>query len=389
MRKTFLLVFGLSMGPAVALGLARLSYALLLPRMRADLGWSYEAAGALNTANAIGYLAGALVAAPIGKRIGERALFALGVFVTAAAVGAIGLATNFWLLMLLRLIAGLTGAFALVAGASLASAAANAHAGKASTLLGLYFAGAGVGIALSALVVPPLLTAVGWRTSWFALGGASLAVGALAAFALRRAPEPPRTSIDGNAAGWSPLRMPSALIGYALFGAGYIAYATFIVAYVRNDPSFAHVSIATLWALLGAAAIVSGFAWGPLLQRLRGGLGASATTAVVAVGAGLPLVAQDAGGVYLSAILFGGGFLSVPTAVTVFARRTLPAHAWTAAIAAFTVCFGLGQCIGPILSGALSDGPGGVRAGLLLSVAILAAGAFVAALQREPRSANP
>lgn len=376
------------MGPAVALGIARLSYALLLPQMRTDLRWSYEAAGALNTANAIGYLAGALAAAPIGKRIGERALFAAGIFITAFAVGALGLTSNFWLLMFLRFVGGVTGAFALVAGASLSSAVATkTHAAKASTLLGVYFAGAGFGIALSALVVPPLLAAIGWRTSWFALGGASLAIGALSTIALQRTPEPPRASFDSSG-GWSPLAMPNALIGYTLFGAGYIVYATFIVAYVRTDPSFARVSITTLWALLGAAAIVGGFAWGPLLHRLRGGWGASAATALVALGAALPLFAQGTGGAYLSALLFGAGFLSVPTAVTAFARRTLPAHAWTAAIAAFTVCFGLGQCVGPVVSGAISDGPGGVRAGLLLSVAILATGALIAALQREPEPAR-
>ena len=52
------------MGPVIALGLARFAYALLLPAMRADLGWSYADAGAINTANAAGYLAGALLATP-------------------------------------------------------------------------------------------------------------------------------------------------------------------------------------------------------------------------------------------------------------------------------------------------------------------------------------
>src|ERR1700750_3333276 len=47
---------------AVSLGLARFSYALLLPPMRAELHWSYFVAGAMNTANAAGYLAGALLA---------------------------------------------------------------------------------------------------------------------------------------------------------------------------------------------------------------------------------------------------------------------------------------------------------------------------------------
>ena len=41
---------------------ALFAYALLLPPMRADLAWSYTTAGAMNTVNAVGYLAGALMA---------------------------------------------------------------------------------------------------------------------------------------------------------------------------------------------------------------------------------------------------------------------------------------------------------------------------------------
>src|SRR5689334_12306682 len=53
---------GLALAAAVSLGLARFAYALLLPPMRADLGWSYFLGGAMNTANAAGYLLGALAA---------------------------------------------------------------------------------------------------------------------------------------------------------------------------------------------------------------------------------------------------------------------------------------------------------------------------------------
>ena len=43
----------------------------------------------------------------------------------------------------------------------------------------------------------------------------------------------------------------------------------------------------------------------------------------------------------------------------------------------------LGQCVGPALSGYLSDGPEGVRTGLEVSAAILLASAMVIAFQRE------
>ena len=59
---TLAVAVALALGTAVSLGLARFSYAMFLPPMRADLGWSYLTAGAMNTSNAAGYLAGALLA---------------------------------------------------------------------------------------------------------------------------------------------------------------------------------------------------------------------------------------------------------------------------------------------------------------------------------------
>ena len=52
----------LSLGAAVSLGITRFAYGLRLPPIRADLHWSYTLAGAMNTANAPGYLLGALLA---------------------------------------------------------------------------------------------------------------------------------------------------------------------------------------------------------------------------------------------------------------------------------------------------------------------------------------
>ena len=54
------LALALSIAAVVSLGITRFSYGLLLPPMRDDLGWSYSLAGLMNTANALGYLVGAL-----------------------------------------------------------------------------------------------------------------------------------------------------------------------------------------------------------------------------------------------------------------------------------------------------------------------------------------
>ena len=47
LRHPILTALALSLGTAVALGVARFSYALLLAPMRSDLGWSYLTAGTM------------------------------------------------------------------------------------------------------------------------------------------------------------------------------------------------------------------------------------------------------------------------------------------------------------------------------------------------------
>jgi fucose permease len=84
MRQPLLTALALSFGAAISLGLARFSYALLLPPMRADLDWSYLLAGAMNTANALGYFLGALATPALLQRLGTKATLMTGALLTAA-----------------------------------------------------------------------------------------------------------------------------------------------------------------------------------------------------------------------------------------------------------------------------------------------------------------
>jgi predicted MFS family arabinose efflux permease len=381
------IVAGLAMGPAVGLGLGRFAYALLLPAMRADLGWSYAVAGAMNTANALGYLVGALVAAPLASRVGDKRGFLTGVLLTAVSLLATGLVTDITALALLRVVAGAAGALALVTGGALASAAGGGGGrGRPTLALGVYFGGAGFGMVVSAFAVPVLVASVGWRSGWFALGALGL-LGALSALpALARATTM-ATHGEWRAPAFSVRAtrgMRAMLASYVLFGAGYIAYTTFIVAYLRSRLGFDAGEVTLFWGCAGVAATGAGFVWGPLLARLRGGRGVAAANAVVMLGAVLPVLQPTREAVFVSAVLFGGSFLIVPTSVTAFARKAVAPAAWTSGIAMLTTGFAIGQCVGPWVSGEVADRWYGVAGGLLLSGGVLALAAVIALVQREP-----
>ncbi len=380
-------VVGLALGPAVGLGFARFGYTLLLPPMRSDLSWSFAEAGVTNAVNALGYLLGALVAARAATVLGARRAFLGGMVVAAVAMALSATSGLYWAILLWRLVGGAAGAVTFVVGGGIVAQLGAAHGrSRATVLLGVYFGGVAAGIALTGLVLPPVLSATGdhagWRWGWLLLGVAGVAATAVAAFAARGAPDPvPAPPLASK--GYAHLRvLAPVMVAYGLFGVGYISYMTFIVAFLAGEGAGA-ADIATFWVALGVAGIVGGFAWGPVLGRLRAGRGVALVTVVLAAGAGLPLLSRSTPVGLASAVLFGGSFLAVVTAVTAAARHVLEPYRWTPAIAALTVVFAAGQCVGPVLSGVLSDGPGGVRTGLVASVVVLLLGAAAALAQRD------
>ncbi len=85
--------------------------------MRDALGWSYSAAGFMNTINAAGYLAGALIATGIVKRFGLSAASRWGTIACVLSLALCALSGNFIALSFARLLAGVGAAVGFVASA--------------------------------------------------------------------------------------------------------------------------------------------------------------------------------------------------------------------------------------------------------------------------------
>ncbi|MGB3071012.1 MAG: YbfB/YjiJ family MFS transporter, partial [Ottowia sp.] len=180
LRRLLLIALALSLGPAVSLGITRFAYGLLLPVMRDDLGWSYTLAGGMNTANAAGYLLGALLTPWLLRRFGASAVLLWGAVLASAFMAASGFFTGAWPLLLQRLLAGMASAFVFVAGGLMAARLGAQAPAQSGLLIGLCYGGTGWGIAVSALGVPALLEAAqgvphGWSWAWWGLALACLA----------------------------------------------------------------------------------------------------------------------------------------------------------------------------------------------------------------------
>jgi len=386
------LALALSLGAAVSLGITRFAYGLLLPPMRADLGWSYALAGGMNTANAAGYLLGALLTPALMRRFGAVRLLVGGAVAASLFMAASGFFVSAPALLLQRLLAGLASAWVFVSGGLLAARLGSAQPSRAGLLLGLYYGGTGFGITLSALLVPAVLEAAagaphGWAWAWWALALASVAATAVLAFAVRALPgegavaAAPTPAPAAGRPAWPIRRFGWALAGYALFGAGYIGYMTFVIALLREQGA-SPGDITLFYALLGVACVASARLWAGLLDRFRGGGPQALLNALLGVATLLPVLSPAWPVTLASGLMFGAVFLSVVASTTALVRHNLPAAQWAAGISAFTIVFALGQIVGPTVTGWISDGRGGLSGGLVASALALWAGALLAWRQR-------
>ena len=115
-KRPWLVLAGLALGVTVTNGFARFSYGLILPAMQSDLGWNYAQAGWLNTANALGYIAGAILTMLMIGRYSATSLFSFGLVTTNLALLATGLSAELWWQTLWRILVGFFGALSFGSG---------------------------------------------------------------------------------------------------------------------------------------------------------------------------------------------------------------------------------------------------------------------------------
>lgn len=383
-------MLALSLGAAVSLGITRFAYGLLLPPMRQDLDWSYTLAGAMNTANAVGYLLGAFAAPWLLRRMAPTRLLWVSACLATVCMAMGGVLLQAHALLAQRLVAGVISAALFVAGGLLATRVAALAPRRGGLMLGIYYGGTGWGIAASALVVPVVLDAAAvphvWQWAWWAMAlVCALMLWPLCAAVRALGRTLPAPAVGGagvaslSAVPWRSLA--PALVGYALFGLGYIGYMTFVVALLREQ-GMGTGAVTLFYALLGMAVVASPAIWASFMDRCRGGQALALFNALLGLATLLPALTQAWPVVLASGLLFGLVFQSLVASTTVLVRHNLPQALWAGGISLFTIMFAVGQIFGPTLVGSIADAAGSLRWGLVFSACTLWLGAAVAWRQR-------
>jgi predicted MFS family arabinose efflux permease len=382
-KRPWLVLSGLALGVCVTNGFARFAYGLILPAMQAELGWSYAEAGWLNTANALGYIAGAVLTMVLIGRMRLAHLFNFGLVATALSLFATGLYEPLWWQSLWRILAGLFGAMSFSTAGALAAALFTHDPRRNALAIALLFGfGGGLGIVLSGAALPLMIDAFGtasWPYAWIVIGSTAFLMIPLAYWSAHQV-RPPGSTL--NLAPRLPIRaMLGLMAGYAGFGLGYIVYFTFLSAWM-TEQGFPALLISLVWVMLGICLCVSPFVWRPVFARSASGVPLALILSGIALGSVLPVLLPSGIGLILSAIVFGTCVFMSPSAVTNFIRRNLPAGSWGAAISLCTVVFAVSQTVGPYGAGLIGDMTGSLGMSLSAAGGVLLVGAALALMQR-------
>ena len=359
----------------VAIGIGRFVYTPILPYMTAGLGLAKSQAGLLASANYLGYLLGALAVARQAPPGDPRRWLLGSLAVSGLSTGAMALTTGLAPFLLLRFANGVAGALVMVLGSSLVMdrLALSGRAAWAS----LMYIGVGGGVTVSALAVPAIASnGSDWQSPWLFCGAIAITLSLVVAVLLRNSQAGPGAATRKD----SPTAAPGLalfVLAYGLFGFGYVTTATFVSDMVRADPLLQPAE-QWVWLCVGLTAAPSAPLWNWAGRRWGNRNAFVAACLLEAAGVALSVSGGGIAHLLLAAGLLGGTFVGL-TAIGLVHVRHMSGGNPRRNLALMTAAFGLGQMVGPTLTGVLYDSLGSYLLPSLLAVTALLVAAFLAA----------
>ena len=303
-------------GCLIGIGLARFAYTPLIPAL-IDAGWfTASQAFYLGAANLAGYLAGALLAAPMAAWRSPVAMLRIMMLIATASFFACAFPLSFLWFFLWRFLSGFAGgALMVLAASTVLSSVPRSRRGLAG---GVIFTGVGLGIIASGTLVPLVLQA-GLVEIWFALGFLATALAVFAWGGWPAAPATPAATVTRSVLerGSSfPLR--ALYVSYGLNAVGLVAHMVFLVDFVARGRGDGLETASWYWVIFGAGALIGpalsgraadwvGFSW-----ALRG------MVLLQAIGVSLVVLTEWSGWLVVSSFIVGA---SVPGVVPLVAGR--------------------------------------------------------------------
>ncbi len=363
-----------------AMGVGRFSYTSFLPLMQKRYGFGDDVGGLLASINFIGYLLGALGAGFLAKKR-QVVWFRFFLILLSGSITAMGLMVSIPMWQLLRFLSGLASGYLFVLGSDLLMQILSIR--NRISLTGISFSGVGLGIAMTGWTVPLLEYLWGVDTAWIVMGAFSL-MPVIWIWIFLSPPRQESTEITNSESKRNQKIVESkgvrdrfiliALnLSYFLEGGGYAVFATFLVRIIKGGNYPAYLGDLS-WVIVGLFAAISTLIWPKIAHRFSFPTALLAAFLLQAGGILLLYSVENIFTVLIAAAAFGSTFMGIVT-LTILYGRSLQLHATARIISFLTVLFGLGQIITPYFAGIMAKSQGDFSLALLLSFAMVLAGA--------------
>jgi MFS family permease len=366
------------------LGLARFAFGMILPSMQGELLMNATQAGMVGSANFLGYFVGLFVTSSWYKKYGAATLISRSLYTQAASMVAMALVPHYLLAALIFTITGFFGALANIAVMTyIAQVVPSSIKGKAT---GIVVAGIGLAIITSGFIVPKLelLPYPEWRTGWSLF---AILIGLIGFFAYKTISLfPVHASLTTHQDSLSLKTILSSWpfwktgILFSIFGMSAIMFMTFFVlAAVRKWGLSTEIS-GTFWSILGVASLFSGPLFGSVSDKIGryktiGLLFVMQACAHLIIATSLP-----SSWLFASAALFGLSTWAIPSIMATLSSELFGVEHTARILSLITLFFGIGQIVGPLLSGMMIDITGDFSVSFITSSVMLVLGAVVTSL---------
>ena len=377
----------------LAHGFGRMSYSVILPSMKDGLSLTYTQLGSIAMGNFIGYLSLAIIGGFLAARFGVRRVVFISLLVIGISLFITGFSESFVFAFFMRLISGMGNGGSYVPIMALPAAwFVTKNRGLAT---GIVSGGIGVGLFLSGILIPPVISAYGkdgWRYAWFFMGIVVFVLAFVCYAFLRNNPGEKGLSIYGGEEeqkGGPRVTLFSAFkdvviepeiwkLGcvYFMYGFSYIIYLTFFVAYLTKEMGVVPVTAGRIFAVLGIFSIFCGVIWGWISDVLGRRYGSSFAYITLALSYVVFAFWKDSTGFYISAVVFGITAWSIPTIMAAASGDAVGGRLAPAGLGFITLFFGIGQAMGPVIGGWLKDSTGTFTNAFILATIVSLIGGF-------------
>jgi len=360
-----------------ALGFGRFAYAMLLSSMRTSLDFNYIQMGLLSGGILLGYLIFSFIGGTLATKLGAKRVVVASLFCSAISMFTLSRLSGFISLLFFTFAMGGAAAGAHISMTTLPMAWFEER--RLGRALGIVTGGTGLGVVVTGLILPYLLSTLGreaWRQCWVFLSLITLMVAIGSLLLLKERPGQALSVFSAPDEGGGllvhekkghGLTLNAIILIYFIFGFAYNIYATYFVAFMVEEVQLPGEVAGFIWSIFGWTCLVSGLAWGFLSDHFGRRRALLWNNSLISVALVIPFLFHQSFFLGASTFLFGFTFLGTISIIAACVGD-LVAERKASIYGLVTLIHGIGQFLGTTLGGYLKDLTGTFHLTLLSSL---------------------